>query len=577
MSKKIIRGGTIVTAVDTVQRGRPHRRRDDRGRRQLRRRRRRGAGRDRLLRACRARSTTTPTSRCRSAARRPPTTTTPARRPRRRAATTCLVDFALQMEPGRAALLARAVAWAAPRAPRTSTTASTWRSRRPTPARSPTWRRWSTRASRRSRSSSPTRRADGHRRPLPGRARAHQGDRRPRDGARRERLRASTTSSRRRSRPATPTRSTTRSRGPRSSRPRRPGARSAWPSTRARRSTSSTSPASAPLDEVIAARARGVAGVRRDLHPVPVRVDRRPAPARTSRARATSARRRCATPANQPHMWDALNFDHLQSISTDHCPFTDEQKRLGFGDFSKIPNGLAAIQHRAAAALGARRQDRPHDAEPLRRGDVDRDREDLRPRTRTRARSRPGADADIVIFDPEREHVFSTDTSLMNVDYDLWDGQKVSGSPRQTLSRGTVVFDDGKIVTQPGPRPLRQAQRFQPAVAAGRLGQMPRRPLSRRTIGVLAAALILAAAAALSLHGPAGDGVAAGIVAAAARAVRRAARAPARDPADARARPGRGAGARLRHPVEHVRQPVPAGPLGDVPLAAARARRRTRR
>jgi dihydropyrimidinase len=38
----------------------------------------------------------------------------------------------------------------------------------------------------------------------------------------------------------------------------------------------------------------------------------------------------------------------------------------------------------------------------------------------------------------------------MNVDYDLWAGQKVSGSPRQTLSRGSVVFDDGKIVTKPG-------------------------------------------------------------------------------------------------------------------------------
>jgi dihydropyrimidinase len=55
-----------------------------------------------------------------------------------------------------------------------------------------------------------------------------------------------------------------------------------------------------------------------------------------------------------------------------------------------------------------------------------------------------------MIFDPAREHVFSTETSFMNVDYDLWEGQKVSGSPRQTLSRGTVVFDDGKILTRPG-------------------------------------------------------------------------------------------------------------------------------
>jgi len=72
------------------------------------------------------------------------------------------------------------------------------------------------------------------------------------------------------------------------------------------------------------------------------------------------------------------------------------------------------------------------------------------PAMRRKGRLSVGADADIVIFDPSREHVFSTATSLMNVDYDLWAGQSVSGSPRQTLSRGTVVFDDGEILTRPG-------------------------------------------------------------------------------------------------------------------------------
>ena len=38
----------------------------------------------------------------------------------------------------------------------------------------------------------------------------------------------------------------------------------------------------------------------------------------------------------------------------------------------------------------------------------------------------------------------------MNVDYDIYEGQELSGSPRLTLSRGTVVFDDGKILTRPG-------------------------------------------------------------------------------------------------------------------------------
>ena len=71
--------------------------------------------------------------------------------------TTCIVDFVIQQEGGGLQSSLRRVAGARGRAPRTSTTASTWRSRRRTRARSPTCRRWSSRASRASRSSSPTR------------------------------------------------------------------------------------------------------------------------------------------------------------------------------------------------------------------------------------------------------------------------------------------------------------------------------------------------------------------------------------------------------------------------------------
>ena len=216
------------------------------------------------------------------------------------------------------------------------------------------------------------------------------------------------------------------------------------------------------------------------------------------------ARYVCSPPlrdaANQPHMWDALNFDHLQSISTDHCPFTDEQKRLGLGDFSKIPNGLAAIQHRLpllwehGVKTGRMTPNRFVEVTSTAIAKIF----GLYPNKGTIA---PGADADIVIFDPEREHVFSTDTSFMNVDYDLWAGQKVSGSPRQTLSRGTVVFDDGKILTRPGHGRFVKRSVFSPVRGVRRVkGAMPRRSPSRRTSGVLAVALLLAAAAALPLH-----------------------------------------------------------------------------
>ena len=62
----------------------------------------------------------------------------------------------------------------------------------------------------------------------------------------------------------------------------------------------------------------------------------------------------------------------------------------------------------------------------------------------------PGMDADVVIFDPATPFEFSTRTSHMNVDYDLFDGERSTGSVRQTLCRGTVVYDRGEILTEPG-------------------------------------------------------------------------------------------------------------------------------
>ena len=59
-------------------------------------------------------------------------------------------------------------------------------------------------------------------------------------------------------------------------------------------------------------------------------------------------------------------------------------------------------------------------------------------------------DADVVIFDPATPFEFSTATSHMNVDYDLFEGERSTGSVRQTLCRGTVVYDRGEILTQPG-------------------------------------------------------------------------------------------------------------------------------
>ena len=62
----------------------------------------------------------------------------------------------------------------------------------------------------------------------------------------------------------------------------------------------------------------------------------------------------------------------------------------------------------------------------------------------------PGKDADICVFDPSAPRAYGVENSLMNVDYDLYEGETASGSVRHTYCRGELVYDRGEIRTQPG-------------------------------------------------------------------------------------------------------------------------------
>jgi dihydropyrimidinase len=125
---------------------------------------------------------------------------------------------------------------------------------------------------------------------------------------------------------------------------------------------------------------------------------------------------------HQEKLWQGLAQDQLQVVSTDHCPFCyKEQKELGKGDFTKIPNGGPGIENRMSFGLY--------------------------PRKGTIA---VGADADIVIWDPDKEETISAKTHHMRVDYSMFEGIKVKGVPRQVLVGGKVVVDQGKFAGKAG-------------------------------------------------------------------------------------------------------------------------------
>jgi dihydropyrimidinase len=161
-------------------------------------------------------------------------------------------------------------------------------------------------------------------------------------------------------------------------------------------------------------------------------------------------------------LYRALRQGALQGISTDHCPFNfKDQKELGLGDFTKIPNGLPAIEHRLSLLYdGAVRTGKLSETQlvdltshgPARIFGLDR-----------KGTIAPGFDADIVVFDPERTQTISAATHHMSADYDPFEGWEVRGAPRTVLSRGDTVFDDGEILSKPGSGRYVARSLFEPA------------------------------------------------------------------------------------------------------------------
>lgn len=156
---------------------------------------------------------------------------------------------------------------------------------------------------------------------------------------------------------------------------------------------------------------------------------------------------------NQPELWRGLQFNDMQTVGTDHCPFAfDGQKTLGKDDFTKIPNGGPGVENRMALMYqggvveGRISLNRFVQLTSTNAAKIF----GLFPRKGTIA---VGSDADIVVFDPERKETISVSnpvTHHMNVDYSAYEGFEVQGYPETVVSRGQVVIRDTEYVGTKG-------------------------------------------------------------------------------------------------------------------------------
>jgi dihydropyrimidinase len=169
---------------------------------------------------------------------------------------------------------------------------------------------------------------------------------------------------------------------------------------------------------------------------------------------------------HQEHLWKALGSDVLSVVSTDHCPFKwPEQKGINGEEFQVVPNGGPGIEnrlhmlHEFGVRTGRITLNRFVELTSTNVAKLF----GLYPRKGTIT---VGSDADIVVWDPEKQLTISAQSHHSNVDYNLFEGTEVTGAPEVVMVRGRVIVENDELVGKPGDGQFVKRAKFGEKLAA---------------------------------------------------------------------------------------------------------------
>ena len=162
-----------------------------------------------------------------------------------------------------------------------------------------------------------------------------------------------------------------------------------------------------------------------------------------------AARYVCAPPLRKPEdcraLWAGLRKGDIQTISTDHCAFTLAQKDAGRGDFTKIPGGLPGVEARGELVYSFGVTTRKISLATMCKVLSENPAKlyGMFPRKGIIA---PGADADIVVYDPQADHILRAEDMVSRAGYTPYEGFVTHGSVSQVWLRGKLMVENGHVI-----------------------------------------------------------------------------------------------------------------------------------